>query len=173
MGTPATIQAAMPGVVLRMLQPKDAKHYFDLVDRNRGHLSRNGDTTAARYPDLESVVNSILHPENPERLRFGIWVDERFVGSINLTPDASANIAEIGYWIGSEFTGYGYVSAAVRGLVAHAFAHMHFAILCAKVAKKNFDSQRVLERTGFLKTGEDEAADTIYYGFSYCTWCKR
>src|SRR5437868_14428116 len=74
-------------VILRQYSPADAQEGFSLIDRNRDHLSQFGDETASKYPTLESFQESILHPKNPRRLRFGIRNKEGLlVGSINLTP---------------------------------------------------------------------------------------
>jgi len=138
----------------------DDATYFQAVDANRSHLSHFGDVTSAKYPDLESVRKARLHPENPNRLRFGIYnndmadldeglsgIDE-FVGSINLTPNG--NSTEIGYWIDRFNARRGFATLATRALVKYA-KQQGYPNIFAEVAEGNYSSARVLHRTGFTR----------------------
>jgi hypothetical protein len=71
-------------VHLREFEEGDAEEIFALIDRNREHLSQNGDTTAGKYPTFESVLESITYPVDPVKIRLGIWDDGVFVGSVNV-----------------------------------------------------------------------------------------
>src|SRR3954452_10796401 len=53
---------------------------------------------------------------------------------------------EVGYWIGREFWGEGYATAAVRAFLAIDPARP----LWAEIAEHNVGSQRVVERCGFV-----------------------
>lgn len=148
------IHAQNSPVVLRQFIPEDAELLFRLIDQNREHLSRWGDETSEKYPDLESVEASIIYPV-PSRLRFGVWVGERLVGTINLTTYTDAetreeNIAEIGYWIGKQFCGNGYAKTAARMLTDYALSRMDFRVVIAQVRRENYASRAVLERVGFI-----------------------
>jgi len=139
-------------VVLRQLTIEDAPAYFNAVDANREHLSQFGDTTAQKYPTLESVQESILNPTNPDKLRLGIWDEDTFVGSINLTPEEDGSEAEIGYWLDARHTGKGYATVATRALAN--YAKNKFPKVRAEVAEGNEASVRVLERVGFEQTAQ-------------------
>lgn len=139
-------------VLLRQLRPEHALDYFEAVDANREHLSQFDDDTATKYPDLESVKASIDKPYDRDKLRFGIWASNIFVGSINVRPvingrDPSNSRAEIGYWLDSRYTGQGYATIALRAVSSYA-AH-HIGKPCAQVTKGNEASIAVLERAGF------------------------
>lgn len=139
------------GVVLRLFQPEDAEPMFALIDRNRKHLSQYGEPTARKYPDVSSVLESIMSPPD-EKMRFGVWVDGTLVGSVNL-KSRSRTIGEIGYWLASEYTGKGYATCAVQALRNYAFRSLGFESIGAEVHKDNLASQRVLERAGFTNMG--------------------
>ena len=77
------------------------------------------------------------------------------VGSSGLQRiDWSVPKFEIGYWCRTRFAGQGYITEAVRGIVAFAFdalAASRVEILCDPL---NRPSARVAERTGFRLEGE-------------------
>lgn len=148
-------------VELRRLTFDDAPYYFGAVDANREHLSQFGDETASKYPDLNAVEESIKNPDNPNKLRYGIWDGEQFVGSINLTPDEDHEDAEIGYWIDSRYTGHGYATLATRALAK--YAQTRFDRVTADVHADNMASRRVLEKAGFWSI--DKASPMVIYEF--------
>jgi RimJ/RimL family protein N-acetyltransferase len=142
------------GMRLKQFATSDSQAIFGLIDRNRGHLSQFGDTTAEKYKTIESVEESISNPKNPDRLRFGIWDNDVLVGSVNLTPDDDDKTkGEIGYYLGSEFTGKGYMIKAVATLTEFAFKNLGYKEIYGKVHKDNIGSQKVLLKSGFSENG--------------------
>ncbi|HEY4963340.1 MAG TPA: GNAT family protein [Candidatus Saccharimonadales bacterium] len=97
-------------ILLRQVTPEDSQTMFDLIDRNRDHLSQHGDDTAGNYTTPESVAErNELQGDN--ELRFGIWdtsinesehlakrFEPRLAGFIKLTQKPDAPI-EIGYYL--------------------------------------------------------------------------
>lgn len=153
---PLEIKSASGRIVLWQFTPEDAREIFELIDRNRGHLSQFGDDTAQKYPTYEAVLKSILQPKNPKRLRFAIRTLEHgeLVGSINLTPDAdNPQRGEIGCYMGSEYQRRGFATEATRMISEFAFGELGYRELYAKVHPENVVSQRVLTKTAFVKTG--------------------
>lgn len=140
-------------LVLRQFTPEDAREAFDLIDRNREHLSQFGDETAENYQTYESMLTSILHPSNPARLRLGIRHKEgMYMGSINLTPKGEPNHGEIGYYIGKEFGGKGVTTKATVTLTDYAFNNLGYESIFAVVVEGNDGSVRVLEKAGYVET---------------------
>lgn len=134
------------GNILRIFTPKDAPYLFALIDRNRAYLSQHGNTTAVNYPDYNSALESIVHPTNPAKLRFGIWTPVGdYVGTINLTPASGS--AEIGYYVGQEFAGQGFATDAVRALTG--FCLNRGVEPFARVHRDNPASARVLQKAGY------------------------
>lgn len=133
------------GMVLKQLVPDDAQRYFDLIEYDRGHLSQHGEMTAQKYPTVGKVRDSIENPTS--KLRLGIWAGDTMVGSINLTPQEDT--AEIGYWMGKQYTGHGYAAKAVQALAVHTFATRDYNHLFAIVDRDNSASIRTLEKAGF------------------------
>ncbi len=150
------------GIRLKQLQLQDAPTYFDLVDFDRKHLSQFDDDTARKYPDIRSVVESILHPQDPEKLRFGIWNGSTMVGSINLIPQENDE-AEIGYWVGKEHTGHGYATKSVKALSKYAFEVLGKSRLTANVFWGNDASRRTLEKAGYKLPEPSIYSDTRWH----------
>ncbi len=150
-----------PGIVLRQFTLDDVDAIFDLIDRNRPHLSQRGDKTAGKYQNSAAVHESIVNPENPDRLRMGIWSDSMLVGSINLTPETEKS-AEVGYYLGQEFQGRGFMTRAVRRMITYAFEERGLQELFARVNESNDPSIGVLNRTGFHCEERKSSGEWVY-----------
>ena len=77
------------------------------------------------------------------------------IGSIGLLLQGESNLpiseseAEIGYWLGEDFWGKGYVTEATLRVIQYAFEELHLTQLWAGAYEENIASQRVLEKCGF------------------------
>jgi ribosomal-protein-alanine N-acetyltransferase len=79
--------------------------------------------------------------------------DGTIVGRVNLV-DAVDGSAELGYRIAERVAGRGVATAAVRSVCALAASEYGLTELWARTTLDNAASQTVLERTGFVRTGE-------------------
>lgn len=79
------------------------------------------------------------------------------VGVIGMFQDADA-VPEAGYWIGREFWGRGYATEALQGALVWASTRWKRRALMAGHFSDNPASGRVLEKAGFLYTGETRPA---------------
>jgi len=154
-----TIASRADTVVLRQLIVNDAPLLYDLIEYDRPHLSQFGDTTAEKYPTMESVVMSIVKPQEERRTRFGIWNADQLVGSINITTDPDDRVGVIGFWVGAEHTGHNYAARATRLIVQHAFGRLGLGQLYADVVQGNEGSATTLERAGFDYAGSIKRRD--------------
>lgn len=156
-------------ITLRQLSAEDAGAVFDLIDRNREHLSQHDDDTAGKYSDEEAVLESIRNPKNPERLRLGIWANEELTGSINLTRFEGSASFEVGYYLGKEYQGKGYMTKAVKKIVEYAFTEKKACQVFAKVHPKNAESMAVLERAGFSQKEGVTSTGSFFYSICKLT----
>lgn len=79
---------------------------------------------------------------------------EGFVGTCGLHDiDRSTGSIELGYWIGREYWGRGYASAAVREAIRIALTELGFTEVVAHALEDNLASRRVLEKAGFVFQG--------------------
>ena len=85
--------------------------------------------------------------------------DQALVGAITLS-NIRRGVAEagtLGYWIGRPYAGRGHATAAVSGLVAHAFDELKLHRVEAACVPTNHASRRVLEKAGFTLEGRARA----------------
>jgi len=155
---PIEIASSDGDIILRQFTPQDAEEIFALIDKNRVFLSQNDEPTAAKYPTLKSVKESIEHSENPDRLRFAIRNKEgTYVGSINLTPDEKDPAqAEIGSYLGEEFQGRGYAGRAHEVLANYGFDFLDYETIYGDIAQTNTRSIKMVERLGWKMIGKND-----------------
>ncbi|MEO1475732.1 MAG: GNAT family protein [Pseudomonadota bacterium] len=81
--------------------------------------------------------------------------DDALLGSVGLTSirGGAANSAMLGYWLGSDFTGQGYMTEAVNLVVDWAFRSLGLSRIEAGTLPENTKSQKVLERCLFQREG--------------------
>jgi RimJ/RimL family protein N-acetyltransferase len=156
---PMTISTDIPNLQLVALTPDDAKDYYDLVDRNRRHLTQHGDWTDHGEATPESVRES-LHTADGRDARFGIRLDGQLIGRADLNARTFGNFV-LGYWLGSQYTGRGYATAACKALIAYGKAELSATTIYAGVTKGNAKSEAVLARLGF-QTVEDRGTYTLF-----------
>ena len=150
-------------ITLKKLIPEDSVNYFDLLDKNRDHLSQYGDITANKYPNEESVFQSIINPINPRKIRFGIWVNDTFVGMVGLTP-LQHRSCETGGWTGKEFCRKGYGVITRTALAKYAIEKLGYKRVIAKTHPKNAPSQGMLIKAGYRRTYR--AKEFYYFVFN-------
>lgn len=151
------------GVVLREITVADSEEMFALIDSSREHLSQYGEDTASKYPTLQSVIDRNSTQASTEK-RFGIRDQEKMVGFIKVT-DKGLPGWEMGYWMGADFAGKGYMTKATRALTDFTYSKIRAQRIFATVHRDNFPSRTVLERTGFVYDGvnpQKTKTDVIY-----------
>jgi [ribosomal protein S5]-alanine N-acetyltransferase len=127
---------------------------------------RSGDVTSGRAKQLVIISNS----------------DQRVVGtSVLFNIDTDHRHAEIGYALGREFWGRGYVNEAVGAVIDYAFAELKLHRLTATIDTRNRASAKVLMRLGFICEGTQresyfdagEFTDSGLYGLLAMEWRER
>ena len=81
--------------------------------------------------------------------------DNAMVGGLTLANirRGVAQAGSLGYWTGAPFARRGYMSAAVRALLAHSFGTLRLHRLEAACIPSNTASVGLLEKTGFTREG--------------------
>lgn len=119
--------------------PEDAPAYCTLVDRNRGHLTKHGDYLDFGEATLESVLEDLTDPEN-RNVRFGVWLDDQLIGRVDLNPRTAEDFV-LGYWLGGEYTGKAYATAACAALITYGQEAWGARTIWAGVTKGNVKSE--------------------------------
>ncbi len=86
---------------------------------------------------------------------FGIFVDERFAGEINLSSVQRGPFqnAYVGYWIDQAMAGHSYVPEAFVVVCRFAFEELALHRLQASIIPRNRASHRVVEKLGLRREG--------------------
>ncbi|MCD7937520.1 MAG: GNAT family N-acetyltransferase [Tannerellaceae bacterium] len=115
--------------------------------------------------DAERFIRMTMQTE--PALFFAITVDDELAGSISLSPqtDIHCKNAELGYFLAEEYWGRGYMTEAVRQIVAYGFETLDITRIFARPFGRNRASQRVLEKAGF--TLEACFKNTLYKNGDY------
>ena len=81
--------------------------------------------------------------------------NERIAGAINLSQIFYGGFknAYLGYYIGAEFAGNGFMSEAIKLILKFAFQNLKLHRIEANVQPHNLSSIAVLKKNGFIKEG--------------------
>jgi RimJ/RimL family protein N-acetyltransferase len=132
-------------VSLRPLTLDDVGRYYDLVDRNRQHLTRHGDYGFLCHATLDDLRAHLA--EASQNVRLGVWLQGELIGRIDLNPINPPRWV-LGYWLDERLTGKGLMTMACRAAIGHASA-LGALELYAGVTDGNARSVRLLQRLEF------------------------
>jgi RimJ/RimL family protein N-acetyltransferase len=142
-------------LILRRPQLEDAVYIADQA--NDAEIARM--TAGIRHPyrlaDAEAFL-AVVQDIDPEDL-MPLLIEHREFGPIGMTGFKRHGLyPELGYWLGRTFRGRGFATEAVQAALV--WAHVGWgkkAVLSSHFAD-NPASARVLDKTGFLYTGDIE-----------------
>ena len=104
----------------------------------------------------EMLDGCISHPNQWEW--YAIWMIElkngTHIGELCFKGITEKGIAEIGYGILDDYQGYGYATEAVLALTDWALMQSGVKCIIAETEESNIASKRVLNKAGFVPTGE-------------------
>ncbi len=139
-------------IVLRHFRPDDATGVQQLASERAV-----SDTTAVvPHPYRDGIAEAWIATHENDRASgrqytFAVVraVDELLVGAIALRPVADEH-ENVGYWIGRQYWGHGYATAATRAVIALAFSCLDCQQITASHLVRNPASGRVLENCGLV-----------------------
>jgi ribosomal-protein-serine acetyltransferase len=152
------IDTEVKGLRLVSLGPGQVDEYYQLVDRNREHVTRHGDYEELGTATRESVLAD-LQDDPDGAARFGIRFKGTLIGRVDLVPRDPGNYV-LGYWLDQTQTGNGFATAACRALINDTRGTRAISIW-AGVTKGNERSAKVLGHLGF-EAVEDMGTYTRY-----------
>ena len=148
-------------LVLRSPHRRDHAEWAEVREESREHLER----WEPRWSEHEFTPRSFRrrvrwYAEGARRdTSYTFFVcakeDGRIVGGVTLDAvrRGTTQRAVLGYWLAKDETGHGYMSEAVRALVAFGFRDLKLHRIEAASIPENVPSVRVLERCGFVREG--------------------
>ncbi len=104
----------------------------------------------------EMLDGCLAHPDRWEW--YAIWMielrDGTHIGELCFKGITKDKTAEIGYGIAENYQGCGYATEAVSALADWALKQPEISCVTAETEESNIASQKVLEKAGFMPTGE-------------------
>jgi RimJ/RimL family protein N-acetyltransferase len=145
-------------LLLRPVAPRDAEAITALADNYKVAVM------LARLPypyRIEHARDFIAWAKNQpaDEAIFGLHLNdaaETFIGICSCERRDESGVPELGYWLGEPYWGKGYMSEAVKVVVAQAFAVAGHASLISGCRLQNLASRRILEKVGFEYIGRYE-----------------
>lgn len=130
-----------------------------------------------------AIIRTVLLPTS-------VWkISEKetgkIVGAVALEPDKirpDIPSRELGYWMGEEFWGKGYMTEAAERAVRFGFEDMNLEIISIATGPLNKRSQRVIGKLGFAYEGthrycyriyDGSVRDSLYFSMSREEWGNK
>jgi RimJ/RimL family protein N-acetyltransferase len=151
-------------LILRPLQESDAAAIFALF--NDWDVMRYLSSPPWPYTreDAEAFVRAVANPaDDASEIAFAITLKGKLIGSIGVRQRPASHLQEndgpnIGYWLGKNYWGFGYMTEALRALVTHIFALSRADTIYCGAFADNLASLRVQQKAGFM-----HASDTVLF----------
>jgi [ribosomal protein S5]-alanine N-acetyltransferase len=146
-------------ITTRLVRLDDVPELAELIRVNREFLAPWEPVRDDAYFTVDghrAVVQRMLDQyEQGTTLPHVIVEDGRIVGRITLNEIVRGPLqsCSLGYWVGSADNGRGVATTAVHHITRLAFGELGLHRVQASTLLRNAASQRVLERTGFLRFG--------------------
>lgn len=145
---------AFPKLLLRNFNARDSSRLARLAGVNSVVQYTLGiplpySVAAAR----EWIAGLVERNASGLELIYALCLENELIGSVGLTLELEHQRAEIGYWLGEDYRGFGYARAAVERVCQHAFAALSIRRVYALCFPENMASHRLLEAIGFQREG--------------------
>lgn len=151
-----TLKTALPQTLTTARLTLRAPAARDLADivRHANNVRMFETTATLPYPYREADGIDFIErfSQQPDQLHYVMTgADDRLMGVVGLKlTDPSA--PELGYWLGEDFWGHGYVTEAVAALLSAVTATGLVETIVARALASNPASLRVMEKCGFVIT---------------------
>ena len=153
------------GLWLGLLLPVDADDLYALIAGSARHLSQHLPWVerVKSVEDERAFLRDAVHRmAEGQAYTVGIWEGESQAGLVSLEVDQENNAGEIGYYLGSGFTGRGYMTAAASQVVSWGFSQLGLARIEVHVAVDNQRSRAVCLRMGLASEGVARGAIRLH-----------
>jgi len=170
------------GLVLRPVEPADARELFALVDANREDLRQWlpwVDTTREASDTLRFIEEAVRQCADGRGFVAVMLLKGAIAGVIgHHTFDRKTRTASLGYWLAAAHRGRGRATAACRAMVEDAFRRLGAEQVTIACAPENRASRAIPERLGFVplrtvRAAErlhDRTVDHVVYGIDRRAW---
>jgi RimJ/RimL family protein N-acetyltransferase len=170
-------------LTLRSITADDVDDFFEIYSDPEVMLYWSTPPLPDRDAAAEQVAEIGKLFERREMLKWGIALrtDNKLIGSVTLFhPDFTHRRVELGYALGRDYWGQGYMKETLIAIIDFAFSVLNMHRLEADVDPRNEASIKALERMGFLREGylrerwhvNNEIQDAYFYGLLKPDWTR-
>ena len=153
------------GVYLRAPEARDYQEWADLRESSRAFLTPWEPTWASDELSRGAYKYRLRRYAEDARddKAYALFVfresDDALLGGATLSNvrRGVAQTASLGYWVGEQYSGLGYMTAAVRTILRYAWDDLDLHRVEAACQPDNTASRRVLEKAGFTREGQAKA----------------
>ncbi|MDI6878718.1 MAG: GNAT family protein [Desulfitobacteriaceae bacterium] len=154
---------------LKLLDIAHADQLYELTDSCRLYLKQwlpwvDGTKSVEDTKSFIEITKKQFSASNG--FQAGIWYKGSIAGVIGFHGMNWANKStSIGYWLGEKYQGNGLMTKATKAFVNYAIGELKLNRVEIRCADKNFRSQAIPERLGFIKEGKIRDAEWLYDHF--------
>lgn len=146
-----------------MIETKRLKIYAASEEQMEALIAAQSvDVLKAAYTEM--LNGALMHPDQWEW--YAIWMielkDGTYVGELCFKGLSGDGAAEIGYGIAEDYQGCGYATEAVSAITDRALKQPEVSYITAETEESNIASKRVLQKSGFIPTGETGEEGPLY-----------
>ena len=166
---------------LRLIRAEDVDDFYAVY--SNPEVMRYWSTPPLADKDAAKKLIGEIHQgiESHELLKWGIALsaNDKLIGSVTLFHmDFTHKRAEIGYALGRDHWGHGYMQETLKAVLNNAFDVLNLHRIEADVDPRNTASVRTLERLGFQREGylrerwqvNGEIQDAFFFGLLRQDW---
>jgi len=144
-------------LTLSLLSADHAPSLFKLTDKNREFLRPwfPWIETTIQEKDTINFINDQLklYGEN-KAVQVAIEYQNKIIGVIDYHEiDSENDVGHIGYWLGEEYNGNGFMTLAVKEMLSIGFNDLDLNRIEIQCAIENVKSRAIPERLGFVQEG--------------------
>lgn len=136
-------------MLLRRLRNEDAPRIAELG----GDWDVASMTARMPYPYTPEAALQWIDAIDPGEEIYGIEHNGELIGVTGYTPAPDQPFAEVGYWLGKDYWGFGFATEAAQAVVDHCFRREGFKKLTCGHFADNPASARVIAKLGFRQIG--------------------
>lgn len=143
-------------LTIKPLSPADAVELFNIFSDAAVMKYWNTPPWTSIKDSTDFIEKSMETMQTDESLTLGIYIKDlpRLIGKCMLFNYArTSKRAEIGFGIGKEFWGMGYMQEAGNALIHYGFKELGLRRIEAEINPANLSSSKVLTRMGFITEG--------------------
>lgn len=159
-------------LVLRPFRESDLEDFFDCC--HNPNIGKNAGWKPHDTIEESKEVLTNVFLGNKDMLAIVLKEDDRVIGSIGIIEDSTRQNPKagmIGFWLKESFWSKGFVSEAVKALLAYAFNTQGLDLISGRCYPHNARSRNTLERNGFAYEGMIHQAELTYDGLIYDHFC--